>query len=155
MAAYRMLLYKRTSRSRRILGMFEWNLGGPTHSDWMLVYFANFTALTKTDTNALDFEKKVDIPDNMLSAAFWVLEQVVISYQVADLPYSIIAAAAFKAVTVDMMPNRELDACLEFTGYTDEQMYRVTQCIAGLEWPVAYDRIWSMRADVMEGLTYL
>ncbi|KAJ3233336.1 hypothetical protein HDU78_006520, partial [Chytriomyces hyalinus] len=97
MAAFRMLSYKRTSLSRRILGMFEWNLGGPTHFDWILVYFANFTALTKTDANALDFEKKLDVPDNMLSAAFWVLEHVIMSYQVADLPYSIIAAGVFKA----------------------------------------------------------
>ncbi|KAJ3247446.1 hypothetical protein HDU78_004151, partial [Chytriomyces hyalinus] len=147
--AFCILKYKRTSLSRKILSMFEWNLGGPTHLDWLLVYFANFKALTQKDANTLDFEKKLDIPHNTLSAAFYVLEQVVQSLQVADLPYSIITAGVFKAVTVDLMPNRDLNACLEFTGYTDEQMYRVTQCIAGLEWPVAFDRVWSEYADVM------
>ncbi|KAI8836283.1 hypothetical protein BJ741DRAFT_606285, partial [Chytriomyces cf. hyalinus JEL632] len=147
--AFCILSYKRASLSRKILSMFEWNLGGPTHLDWLLVYFANFNALTTKDANALDFEKKLDVPHNILSAAFWVLENVVQSLQVAELPYSIIAAGVFKAVTVDLVPNRELDACLEFTGYTDEQLYRVTQCIAGLECPVAYDRVWSKSAGVM------
>ncbi|KAI8827519.1 hypothetical protein BJ741DRAFT_654239 [Chytriomyces cf. hyalinus JEL632] len=68
---------------------------------------------------------KLDIPEKILVAAFWFLERVIQSYQVADLPYSIIAAGVFKA------------------------LYRVIQCIAGLECPVGYDRVSSVHANVM------
>ncbi|KAJ3235902.1 hypothetical protein HDU81_011360 [Chytriomyces hyalinus] len=147
--AFRMAACKRTALSRRILGIFEWNLGGPTLLDWLLVYFANFTALTKGDADALDFEKKLNIPARVLSVAVWVLGQVVLSQQVADLPYSIIAAGAFKKVAVDLMPNREPDACLEFTGYTDEQLCRVTRCIGGLECMVGREGTWSIVKDLL------
>ncbi|KAJ3218073.1 hypothetical protein HDU81_000669, partial [Chytriomyces hyalinus] len=101
---------------------FDWDLGCPTVLDWLQVYFANFIALTRRDATALEFDKIPSVPDKMFVAAFFLLENVLQSCEVTDLPYSVIAAGVFKAVTVDLMPDQELDSCLKFTEYTDEQL---------------------------------
>ncbi|KAJ3254560.1 hypothetical protein HDU77_004046 [Chytriomyces hyalinus] len=108
-----------------IISQFDWNLGCPTVLDWLQ------------------------------TRAFFLLENLVQSCEVADLPYSIIAAGVFKAVTVDLMPDQELDLCFKFTGYTDEQLYKVTRHIpdeAELEFRM--DCVVSVNADVLVQAKY-
>ncbi|KAJ3243049.1 hypothetical protein HDU78_000879 [Chytriomyces hyalinus] len=134
---------------------FDWDLGCPTVLDWLQVYFANFIALTRRDAAALEFVTMPSIPDKMFAGAFFLLENLIQSCDVADLPYSVIAAGVFKAVTVDLMPDQELDSCLKFTGYTDEQLYKVTRFIPDeVELEFRLDCVVSVNADILVQAKY-
>ncbi|KAI8827502.1 hypothetical protein BJ741DRAFT_629804 [Chytriomyces cf. hyalinus JEL632] len=138
-----------------IISQFDWNLGCPTVLDWLQVYFANYIALTRRDAAALEFMTTPSIPDKMFVGAFFLLENLVQSCDVADLPYSIIAAGVFKAVTVDLMSDQERDSCFKFTGYTDEQLYKVTRHIPDeVELEFRMDCLVSDNADVLVQAKY-
>ncbi|KAI8827977.1 hypothetical protein BJ741DRAFT_627736 [Chytriomyces cf. hyalinus JEL632] len=130
-------------------------VGCPTVLDWLQVYVANFIALTRPDAAALELMTMPSIPDKMFLGAFFLLENLVQSCDVADLPYSVIAAGVFKAVTVDLMPDQERDSCLKFTGYTDAQLYKVTRFIPDeVELEFRMDWIVSDNADVLVQAKY-
>ncbi|KAJ3240105.1 hypothetical protein HDU81_004525 [Chytriomyces hyalinus] len=122
---------------------FDWNLGCPTVLDWL-----------QTDATALEFDKIPSIPDKKFVAAFFLLENLLQSCEVTVLPYSVIAAGVFKAVTVELMPDLELDSCLKFTGY-DEQLYKVTRYIPDeVELEFRLECVVSVNPDVLVQAKY-
>ncbi|KAJ3250162.1 hypothetical protein HDU77_006929 [Chytriomyces hyalinus] len=110
------------------INQWDWNFHCNSLLDWLLLYFRNFSALTRADPQQFQQAGVPNLPMQTLLSAFYLHDSLMFRNEVGDLPYSLLAAGIFKAVTAKLTPVA-IDACLKYTGYTDKQMCRVTKLI--------------------------
>ncbi|KAI8827394.1 hypothetical protein BJ741DRAFT_28696, partial [Chytriomyces cf. hyalinus JEL632] len=125
-----------SSRNRHDLtcvfaSQWDWNMNCNSPLEWILLYLRNYAALTQGDENEFEEAGVPNLPEQTLHSAFYLLDSLIVHQTAGYAPYSLLAAAVFKAVTVDLLPveQRQIDASLKYTGYIDTELNAVTKHI--------------------------
>ncbi|KAJ3248717.1 hypothetical protein HDU77_008021, partial [Chytriomyces hyalinus] len=79
------------------INQWDWNFHCNSLLDWLLLYFRNFSALTRADPQQFQQAGVPNLPMQTLLSAFYLHDSLMFRNEVGDLPYSLLAAGIFKA----------------------------------------------------------
>ncbi|KAJ3242231.1 hypothetical protein HDU81_006643 [Chytriomyces hyalinus] len=152
-------IFSEATRDQLLLALVRqssWNLHCDSLYDWVMLYLRNYSALLHEDAAEFRQDKTPSLYFRVLTSAFLLMDYAAMSEELSALPYSVVAAGIVKAVTEDLEhpDDRVVNASLRYTGYTDEQMKLVSQCLHGDPNLAEFYNIESDSKDIYEHSTW-